>query len=98
MRYGIYCPGCGGTRALIALMEGDPYQSLRYNPVTCLLLLDAFLTMLFAVIKRATKGKYMFIKFRLIYHVAFLLFVVVYFVVRNYLWIVHGVDLLGDMS
>ena len=52
----------------------------------------------FAIIKRATKGKHRFIWFRLIYNAFFLLFIGVYFVVRNYLWVVHGIDLLGDMS
>ena len=28
----IYCPGCGGTRAVIALIEGDVLRSLYYHP------------------------------------------------------------------
>lgn len=28
----IYCPGCGCTRALIALLHGDFLHSLYYNP------------------------------------------------------------------
>lgn len=29
---GIYCPGCGSTRALRALFGGDFFAALRYNP------------------------------------------------------------------
>lgn len=29
--FGIYCPGCGLTRAGIAMMNFDFYQALRYN-------------------------------------------------------------------
>ena len=98
LRHGLYCPGCGGTRALIALLEGDLLQSLRYNPITFLFLLDVFLMMLFSVIKKVTNGRHSFIWFRLIYNIVFLLFIVGYFIWRNYMWVVLGVDLLGDMS
>ncbi len=30
--FGIYCPGCGGTRALIALLHGDVLKALWYHP------------------------------------------------------------------
>lgn len=30
--YHIYCPGCGCTRALTALLRGDILRSLYYNP------------------------------------------------------------------
>lgn len=30
---GLYCPGCGITRAILSLVEGDIYQAFRYNPI-----------------------------------------------------------------
>lgn len=29
---GLYCPGCGGRRMLLALLRGDPAAAFRYNP------------------------------------------------------------------
>lgn len=32
---GLYCPGCGGTRALKYLLHGDIRKSLQYHPLVC---------------------------------------------------------------
>lgn len=31
--FGIYCPGCGGSRAVAALLGGDIISSIIYHPV-----------------------------------------------------------------
>lgn len=35
---GCYCPGCGVTRAALALLHGNPEQAFRYNPLVFSLL------------------------------------------------------------
>lgn len=35
---GYYCPGCGVTRASLALIDGDIYQSFRYNMIVYIVL------------------------------------------------------------
>ena len=34
--FGVYCPGCGITRALHALLHGNVAQALAYNPLAIL--------------------------------------------------------------
>ncbi|HEX6852744.1 MAG TPA: DUF2752 domain-containing protein [Candidatus Polarisedimenticolaceae bacterium] len=35
---GLFCPGCGATRALHALAHGDPARALAFNPLLILAL------------------------------------------------------------
>lgn len=37
--WGIYCPGCGGTRAVTAFMQGDFLMSAWYHPLVAYLAL-----------------------------------------------------------
>lgn len=38
---GWYCPGCGVTRMLFAIIEGNFYQAFRFNPLVFILLIFA---------------------------------------------------------
>lgn len=38
MLTGLYCPGCGGLRAVYALVHGDPVTALGANPFLTLLI------------------------------------------------------------
>ncbi|MDL2233337.1 DUF2752 domain-containing protein [Ruminococcaceae bacterium OttesenSCG-928-L11] len=35
---GLYCPGCGTMRAIVALLQLQPHQAIRYNVLTTLTL------------------------------------------------------------
>ena len=72
---GIYCPGCGSTRALRALVGGDFLAALRYNPLTIAVL---FLIPLLFIFNRP--------KFRAVYRrlaVVICVAVIVFFALRN---------------
>ncbi len=41
--FGIPCPGCGMTRAVLALLQGDPMQATRFHPMVWALPLIGFM-------------------------------------------------------
>ena len=97
VRWKIYCPGCGGTRALLALMKGDIIQSLKYNPIIFLFIVDVLVTISLYIIDRM-KGNYTTAILRKTINVIFLVVIVIFFLLRNYLLYGWGIDVLGDFS
>ncbi|MBR3224540.1 MAG: DUF2752 domain-containing protein [Atopobiaceae bacterium] len=90
----IYCPACGGTRALIALSECNILESLRYNPMV---LLFICITALDVLTYGKLGGSYTFLCFRKYAVRAGLLIWAVYCVVRDVL-LLRGIDIIGDFS
>lgn len=97
-RFQLYCPGCGGTRALVALLQGDLLRSLQYNPLTVLFLADFLLMAVLDIIKLVSHRRRIYPGIRLWANLSLLIFLVLYSALRNYLWVVHGIDLLGDFT
>ena len=54
---GIYCPGCGGTRAVLALLQGDILKSFCYPPIVLYGLVIYVWFMLSHTIEKLSKGK-----------------------------------------
>jgi hypothetical protein len=52
---GLYCPGCGSTRAIFQLLQGNLIAAFRYNPLTVVFLFTLLAYSLFYVWTRMTK-------------------------------------------
>ncbi|MDO5295212.1 MAG: DUF2752 domain-containing protein [bacterium] len=83
---GLYCPGCGTTRAVRSLLCGDFYKALRYNPLLTLslpfLLWWAYREFLWAMYQKPRPPWLLSLKFAL----AVVLIVTIYFIGRNLPW------------
>lgn len=92
----LYCPGCGGTRAVFALLRLDFVSMIKYNPILpmAILVYGYYNVRAFVEIKRNNEEYFIKNKHLLIYVVIALGFV--YFLVRNIL-LLNGIDLLGDI-
>lgn len=94
MLTGLYCPGCGGTRAVRALMHGRLLLSLRQHPFVCY---TFFLGTVFMVSQ--TIGKISHRKtgmhFRMIYLWIGLVIILVNCIVQNMLLIRYGIQIPG---
>ena len=91
---GLYCPGCGGTRAMKALLKADVLSSFLYHPLILYMILMAVMFAVSYLIYVKTKNP----KFRLYFENKYVYIgigiIVINFVVKNYLLLFKGIDLL----
>ena len=93
----LYCPVCGGTRAVKSLLSLDFLSALRCNAalaltIVVLLVLDA------VAWRRFFKGENPFFRIPVWGWVLFALSIALFFVGRNLLMILFGFDPLGDLG
>lgn len=97
--FGLYCPGCGGTRAVSALLHGQILTSFVCHP---LVLYTAVLGGWFLIsqsIERISRHRVKIgMKYRDGYIWAALGIVIVHFIVRNLLLVVWDIDLLENIT
>ena len=57
--FNLICPGCGSTRCVISLINGDFLQSFTYNPFLFVLIVYVFLLNLLYIINTILDKKYL---------------------------------------
>lgn len=93
---GLYCPGCGGTRAVHAFLEGDILRSIRYHPFVPYVGIICIWFMASQTVERLSKGKIRIaMHFREIYMWIALGIIFVNFLIKNLVLIIWHVDLLA---
>jgi hypothetical protein len=93
---GYYCPGCGGTRAVYALLDGHPLRSFRYHPVVMYVVLSGGYFMLSQTIERLSRHRLaVAMHFRAVYLWIVLVLIVLNMILKNAALFFLGVDLLA---
>ena len=94
----IYCPGCGGTRSLAAMLEFDFYTAFQCYPPMALIsffYVDLNLRAVMSVIKDDEKE---FSGFNMNWLILIPVVIILNFIIRNILLLGFGFDYLGDLT
>ncbi len=96
---GFYCPGCGGTRAVSALLHGRIAASFVCHPLVPCAAITAGWFLISQSIERLSRHRVKIgMKYRDVYIWAALGIVILNFIVKNLLLIIWGVDLLQGIN
>ena len=95
-RFFLYCPLCGGTRALAALIRFDIASAWNYNAFVVILAVIALGIDIWAWVRYFQKKEPLVI-FPQWAWIAFCAVLVFYFILRNVLMIFFGIDPTGDL-
>lgn len=91
---GWYCPGCGGTRALSALLSGHPVQSFLYHPAVDYVGVLCGWFMISQTIERFSKGRIPIgMKYHDYYLWILLAVLILHCVIRNIVKLLWGIEI-----
>lgn len=91
---GLYCPGCGGTRALKVFLKGDFWLSFQYHPIivytVVIVLLEAAAWLLAKLLK---KPELQLRHYDLFVYMGIAI-LLINWIYKNYMLIAKGIDML----
>ena len=93
----LYCPLCGGTRAIAALLDLDIALAFEYNPFVILGILVAIVLDTVALF-RLLRGHHRLMPLPQWFWITVLIFMIGYGILRNWLMIGFGYDPIGDLG
>ena len=96
-RFFIYCPLCGGTRAVAALLRFDFFAAWNYNAYVVILAAIALGVDIWLWVRYFQKKEPLILCPKWVW-VAFCASLVFYLILRNVLMIFFGIDPLGDLG
>lgn len=91
---GLYCPGCGGTRAFRALLAGNLLLSIRYHPLVAYMAVVLTAELVSFAVSRAAKNPRYYLGHEKLLVYTGAAIALVNWVYKNYMLVVRGVDLL----
>lgn len=92
---GLYCPGCGGTRAVYYLLHGQLVTSLQFHPLVLYMAVVFPLEIGSWLLSRWRKKPELYIGHEKWFLVTGIAIALVNLIVKNYYLIIKGIDLLA---
>ena len=89
---GLYCPGCGGTRACRYLARGEIVQSLWYHPLVIYMAVIGTVEAVTYVLARVRKKPQLYLGHLVTFTNIGVVIVIVNMIVKNFMLLVLGID------
>jgi hypothetical protein len=87
----VYCPGCGGTRSLLALIQGDILRSFYYHPALPVLVIVLSIYLISQTVWRLRKKQGWVLHYRSSWVPCMLAILILNCLIRNILWLGFGI-------
>lgn len=92
----LYCPGCGGTRALFALLRFDIVASIQYNPTVLAGIIVYLYYNIRALVEIKRKNEKYFSREKYYLIIIVVAIMIINFFLKNII-LFNGIDVIGDV-
>lgn len=89
---GLYCPGCGGTRAACYLLRGQVVKSLWYHPLVIYMAVVGSAELITYVLSKVQKKPQLYLGHMAAFTNIGVVIVILNMIVKNYMLVFLGID------